>query len=252
MDFLSQLRINKNSDSSIYVQVKNILRDLIVKQHLKPDYKIPSENELAAAFEISRMTVRHAIRELIDAGYLYVKRGEGTFVRRAEKTQKLIKLEGFSREMMQLGYQPSSKVLIVETLSKADEKREAFLGLEKREDDFLVRIKRLLFLDDKPYAIESSFIDYSIGKGLLDMAFEGEFSIYRYIEDECKITLAKAKHTIEPALADKDVAELLEIAVGDPVLLIKGISYTKDNNPIEYLDGIYRGSKYKLNIEIKK
>lgn len=252
MELFNSYRIDKNSYVSIYIQLKQLLKNLILEKQFKPDEKIPSENELGRHFSISRMTVRQAIKELIAEGYLYIRRGEGTFVCRVEKIQQLIKLDGFSREMTRLGYKPSSRILLAKKLDDYDSFREAYYSLGKGKHDFVVLIRRVLFLDNTPYALENSYLDAKIGEPLLGRTFKPEFSIYRYIEDECGIVLAKANHIIEPVLVDKATADLLEIKKGEPVLRLKGTTYTRDGVPTEYLESVYRGGKYQLNIEIKK
>ena len=64
----------------IYYQVKQTIRNWILNKEFNPGDKIPSENELADNFNVSRLTVRQAISQLIQEGFLVTKRGEGTFV----------------------------------------------------------------------------------------------------------------------------------------------------------------------------
>lgn len=252
MKSIDQATISKNSSIAIYVQVKEILKKLIINKIFKPDERIPSENELSSKFEISRMTVRQAIKELVKEGYLYIKRGEGTFVYRSEKSQMLIKLDGFSREMTKLGFSPFSKILNVEKITSYKGHESAYKGLDEKPENSIILIKRLRYLDNVPFAIESSYLKYNMGKALLEKDFTPLFSIYRYLEDECNVVLSKAVHTIEPKLVNKENALLLDMERGAAVLIIKGTTYSNMNKPVEYLSGIYRGNKYKLKIEIKK
>ena len=245
--------IDKNSYIPIYIQLKDILRGLIRKKKLKPDQKIPSENELSAELKISRMTVRQAIKELEKEGFIYVRKGEGTFVGRIQDTQMLIKLDGFSREMQKLGYKVHSKVLEVKTINSSDGKFDsAYSGLNEAPDGRIVAIKRLRYIEKRPFAVETSFLRHKTGHGLLERDFSRDFSIYEYIENGLGIKLSRAEHTIEPGLAKEDIVDLLKIEEGDPVLFIKGTTFSGRGQPVEYLEGTYRGNEYKLKVGISR
>ena len=84
------------------------------------------------------------------------------------------------------------------------------------------------------------------------MSYDSEFSMYRYLEENLRIKLVRAEHTIEPRLADATIAKHLKIKPNSPVLFIKGTTYSVNAVPVEYLEGIYRGDQYRLEVEIKK
>jgi len=242
--------INKASHIPIYAQLQEILRRDITEERLSPGDRLPSENELSARFHISRMTVRQALRELIREGLVRVRKGEGSFVSSDPDVQMLIKLDGFSTEMQKLGHRVHSQFLEATEIDSYKEFRLAFLGLHEKKGDSLVRIKRLRFLDNTPFAIETSYLSGRIGRDLLNRRFDRSFSIYRFLEQECRLDLAKAEHMIEPLLADAVTAKLLRIKPGRPVLSLSGTTYSSEGLPVEYLEGIYLGDKYKLKISI--
>lgn len=251
-DLLQKYHIDKGGFIPLYIQLRDILKELINGKKLLPGEQIPSENELSAAFNISRMTVRQAIQELMREGIVTIRRGEGTFVSAIPHTQMLLKLEGFSSEMAKLGYRSHSRVLSIEKISSFDSYELAYSGLGKTPGDTLVRISRVRFVEDTPFALETSFLSMDTGKGLLESQMSGEISIYNYIEKELHVRLSRADHVIQPDLADSETAELLEIQTGNPILKIKGTTFSMTNKPIEYLEGIYRGDQYELKVVITK
>ena len=87
------------------------MKQLIEGGEWKPGDKIPSENELCDKFEVSRMTIRQAINNLVEQGYLYRKRGIGTFVQLPKVEQKLQGMTGFTEDMISRGMNPSSQLL---------------------------------------------------------------------------------------------------------------------------------------------
>ncbi len=245
--------IDKNSHTPIYIQVRDIIIDMVKNQYLKPNDRIPSENELSTTFNISRMTVRQAIRELDKGGYIHIKRGEGTFINEHPVTQMLIKLEGFSAVMSKLGYHTHSQILKLKRIMPGTDKYEyAYAGLNEDRENSLVMVRRLRYLGDTPYCLETSFLSDAVGEKLLEEGFDENISIYRLIEHDFKIHLARAEHIIEPALAKGTTADLLQIEAGSPILMVKGTTYSKENRPIEYLEGVYRGDKYKLTVDVTK
>lgn len=249
---LQDTHIDKSSYIPLYIQVRDILKDLINNGKLNPGDQIPSENELSAQYNISRMTVRQASQELMREDLIVIRRGEGTFVNAASHTQMLLKLEGFSSEMAKLGYRNHSRVLDIQMIEAFDSFELAYSGLEKEPGDALVRIRRVRYVEETPFAIETSFLPLAIGQGLMEPRMADDASIYNYIEKELHIRLSRADHVIQPGLADRDTANLLEISKGSPILKLHGTTFSMKNKPVEYLEGIYRGDKYELKVVITK
>ncbi len=249
---LRDTHVDKSSYIPLYIQVRDILKDLINGGKLRPGDQIPSENELSTQYNISRMTVRQASQELMREGLIIIRRGEGTFVNSVSHSQMLFKLEGFSSEMAKLGYRNHSRVLNIEMVEAFDSFGMAYTGLGKKPGQALVRISRVRYVEETPFAIETSFLPLDIGQGLLDPQMADDASIYNYIEKELHIRLSRADHVIQPGLADQESANLLEMAKGSPVLKLHGTTFSMNNQPVEYLEGIYRGDKYELKVVITK
>ncbi len=249
---LRDTHIDKSSYIPLYIQVRDILKELINSGKLKPGDQIPSENELSTEYNISRMTVRQASQELMREGLIIIRRGEGTFVNSASHTQMLLKLEGFSSEMAKLGYRNHSRVLDIQMIEAFDSFGMAYSGLEKEPGDALVRIRRVRYVEETPFAIETSYLPLATGQGLMEPRMADDTSIYNYIEKELHIRLSRADHVIQPGLADQESADLLEIPKGSPVLTLHGTTFSMTNKPVEYLEGIYRGDKYELKVVITK
>ncbi len=252
LSILKDSHIDKSSYVPLYIQVRDIIKDLIKTGKLKAGDQIPSENELSSEFNISRMTVRQASQELLREGYITIRRGEGTFVNSVPHTQMLLKLEGFSSEMSKLGYRSHSRVLDIELVESNESYEMAYSGLGKAPDEPLVRIRRVRYVEDTPFAIETSFLSYNTGKGLMEPRMADDRSIYNYIEKDLHIRLSRADHVIQPSLAQAECAALLEIDEGSPILRLHGTTFSMTNKPIEYLEGIYRGDKYELKVVITK
>ena len=97
-------RIDKNSPLALYIQLKALIREKIETKELKPGDKIPSEAYLSKFNQISPMTVRQAINELCDEGFLYKIRGKGTFVSKSKLERDLSELTSLSEKLKENGY----------------------------------------------------------------------------------------------------------------------------------------------------
>ncbi|WGI63589.1 GntR family transcriptional regulator [Escherichia coli] len=103
--------IDKQSPIPMYHQIMENLKKQIVDGTLAPATLIPSEREYADRFGISRMTVRQALSNLVNEGYLYRQKGKGTFVSRKKFEQPLQGLTSFTEDMRQRGLKASSQLI---------------------------------------------------------------------------------------------------------------------------------------------
>ena len=138
----------------LYQQLAEELRKNIETDRWKPDDQIPTEGELMELFNVSRVTVRKAIEELVEDGLLIKIHGKGTFVARKKIQKPIQTFIGFSEMCKNMGLKPSSKVISLE-MHAAHKKVRDFFQLEK-EDAPVVIIKRLRLADRKPIIYETN------------------------------------------------------------------------------------------------
>lgn len=132
----------------IYLQIKNIMIEEI--KDLKVNYPIPSERVLAENYDASRMTVRRAIDELVDEGYLYRDAKRGTFVADQTNIRKNTLLDALAEESMDY------RVLYFDVKSVTVKELQEALYIRPNEQ--VVRMVRLLMMDEEPYAIEEVYV----------------------------------------------------------------------------------------------
>ncbi|HEX9061578.1 MAG TPA: GntR family transcriptional regulator, partial [Clostridia bacterium] len=92
--------LNKYSTIPLYCQLKNLIIEKIDSGDYKEDSKIPSEQEFCELYGISRPTVRQAILELTNNGYLYKEKGKGTFVAKSKTTIDVKRYTGFTDSIL--------------------------------------------------------------------------------------------------------------------------------------------------------
>src|ERR1700742_4097502 len=95
----------------LYGKVEEVLASEISQAELKPGDRLPSEDELVTRFAVSRITVRRAIQNLIQRGFVEIQRGRGTFVLAPKVTQDLTKLTGFVEDMDAQGRKAKARVV---------------------------------------------------------------------------------------------------------------------------------------------
>ncbi|UDF16113.1 GntR family transcriptional regulator [Bacillus pumilus] len=233
--------IDKQSPIPMYHQIMENLKKQIEDGTLAPDTLIPSEREYAERFGISRMTVRQALSNLVNEGYLYRLKGKGTFVSRKKFEQPLQGLTSFTEDMRQRGLKASSQ-LIDFTKTVCPDHLLPVLQLSNGDDIF--ELKRIRLANDEPMAIETSYIPEAFAGDLTREHLTG--SIYEYIETQTGLTIAHAKQELEANVASNEEAHVLSISTGDPVLSIARTTYFQNDIPFEYVLSVYRGDRYKL------
>jgi GntR family transcriptional regulator len=103
--------LRQDDQIPLYIQLKESLRGSILNGDLKYGDKIPTEAELSEDFKISRITVRKAILELVEEGYLVKRQGKGTFVNKRKIERKIVHFLSFSDACKANGLTASSKII---------------------------------------------------------------------------------------------------------------------------------------------
>jgi GntR family transcriptional regulator len=240
--------IYRNSPVPRYHQLKEILREKVSTEEWKPGDLIPSERELSETYNISRMTARQAITDLVNEGLFYREQGRGTFVADNRITQQLLQLTGFTEDIQARGQRPSTIVLSA-AMHPADAIAAQRLRIEPGQTVF--RLRRLRLADEEPLAIEESLLNFKGCEALAEEDFENH-SLYQQLETQYGIPLMEAQQEIEAGLAGQAESETLRIPVGSPVLLTRRTTYTDRNRPVEYARSVYCGAKYTFFTHLKR
>jgi GntR family transcriptional regulator len=239
--------INKNSPVPIYHQLEEYIKQQIENGSLEEESVIPSEREFAERFQISRMTVRQAINNLVSEGYLNRQKGRGTFVTKKKVEQELQGMTSFTEDMLSRGMNPSSTLLSFKIIP-ADKKTALALKIEDADTVYI--IKRIRLADGAPMALETAYIPVKIVPGLTEE--NSNLSLYQYIEENLALSISEATQEIEASTANHLDAETLEITIGDPILLIERISYLQEGIPFELVKSTFRADRYRFIHTMKR
>lgn len=239
--------INRDTYIPLYIQVIDSLTDYIECNKFKPGYQLPGEAELCRSFDVSRTVIRQALKELEYKGLIYRKKGRGTFIAEPKIHESLVQnLTGFYQDMEAKGHRPQSKVLKQEIVPAA-KKIAAYLELE--EGTPVIQIDRLRFLDQEPIVLVTSYLLCNLVPGLDEVDLTNQ-SLYVYLENVHGIQISRSKRFLEAVPANQIEAELLQVDIGSPLILLDSISYLSDGSPLEYFHALHRGDRSRFEVEL--
>jgi GntR family transcriptional regulator len=202
---------------------------------------------LAEQFQVSRITVRSALKTLMDEGLLDRKRGSGTFLKSNQSENWIGELMGFSETIEASGVKPGAKVLNAKTIMNPSKKIKEQLGMDE-----VWGLKRLRFADGKPIAIEHSYFPKDIGMEFAKQEGLSEILIYQFLEKELSINLHEGKQMISAVNADQEEAKLLNIQEGDALLYIERLTISVEGKPIEFLQSVYRPDYFQYVVKLNR
>ncbi|KAB8127097.1 GntR family transcriptional regulator [Gracilibacillus oryzae] len=215
----------------LYTQVKDILKDRILHGRYAMDEYIPAEPQLEAEFSVSKITVRKAIEELVQEGFLEKRSGKGTKVIRNTSTSKLSKGKRFTEYLVESGHQLYKQLIESKEINNEKDSKLYTLFGEK-----CICMRRLYHLDDKPYI----YFTHYLTEQMEDILHEKtkDRSLYQLIEQQA-IHLENFTDNFAIATAPPEVAELLNVEPGKSLLKRMRYSYDEFDNLIEYSEGYY-------------
>lgn len=230
-----------------YSQIVSYYLDLINRQLMCEGDKMPTEAEIGRLFNVSRITVRHAMEELAQSGYIVRMQGKGSFVRVKKTDMQLNHLRGFSEEMRMKGMEPST-VLRESSVIACGRVAAERLRIEPGTKIYL--INRLRLADGTPMAVEQVHIPFFLCPGLTNHDLSG--SLYRILSDQYRLRPHWASQDIEASIAGRSMADLLQMKAGSPALTIERISYLENDMPLEYVMSVYRGDRYSFHVDMRR
>ena len=239
--------LDRTSPVPLYYQLKEIFRSWIAAGDFDQDGRFPSEAELQQQFKVSRMTIRRALSELVQEGFLVREQGRGSFVVRPRVQDQLRYLTSFTEDMRLRGLPTRSRILDFRLVH--DPEVAKAMGIPESEE--LVQLRRLRLVRDDPVAIQNAFIRHRFCPGLVERGLM-EGSLYATLEQGYGLRLGRAIQMVEAKPADEYEARLLEIEPGQPVLLLERLTFLRGGEPVEYVRSAYRGDRYRFTVELPR
>ncbi len=235
------MKPDRRRPEPLWHQAEMALRGLIESGEWASGTQIPNEDRLCDMLGISRITVRHALRNLEEAGLLRREHGRGTFVRSATVIAGVRGLTSFTDEMKTLSLAAGTRLLDANRIAADEEMADA---LEISIGDPIVRLRRLRLGNGMPIGIQTSHLPEARVPGLYDAA-AGIQSLYGWLKEHCGISPVKAKEVYRVGrVADPD-AELIGQAAGTPAFEVERIAYDV-RGPFEFTLSTMRADRYEI------
>jgi GntR family transcriptional regulator len=237
--------MNKNYTPK-YAQIQESLISWVKSGDLYPGDMIPSERELSEMFNVSRMTVRQAVSNLVSDGVLNRVQGVGTFITEQKTEYDIGTLVSFTESALLSGVKPSGKMIEFGQIV-ANERLARILKVNLGQK--LYRLVRVRYGNNEPMVLEHCHFPSAIFPGIENYDLENQ-STYHIWREEYGIVFGKMRQTLEPVMANEFEAKILDVPVGFLMMLVERVSYDVTGRPIEYAKDIHRGDKSRFVAEL--
>jgi GntR family transcriptional regulator len=233
-----------SSPVPLYLQIADALRDRIVRGVWQHGELIPSLDQIAAEFDVARVTARQAVQLLMTEGALTPKRGRGTFVSATTASAKPVQVVTSLNALADMYRSTTPELLTID-----ENNRLPPVGAPHGElAEKYTYMKRVHSTGGAPYCVIALYLDEKIFAAAPER-FRSETVIPILVElSPCPI--AKAHQTLTIGSADSETARLLRLPAHSPVARIQRIFNDANNIVIYYADVIYRGDAVKVEMDL--
>lgn len=225
--------MSRTTSETLHGKVSNFIRSKIYAKEWGPGNRIPSEHDLMSEFEVSRGTVRKAIKTLVDEGLLAQEHGRGTFV-----CEPHIAHPGgdrpfsFAASLNEQGIEFKTVVLAKERIPATAEVAER---LKIEEGDPVLRLRRLRSAGGKPIMVLDSWTPLDICPGIEEMPLE-DMSLFDAVERCSGGRIMYSNMAYSARAAGEDLASVMDVSESSPVLNLEQLIVLDDGRPIEWGD----------------
>lgn len=238
-----EFQADATDNSPLYMQIARKLSDDVRNGRYQVDQALPSERTLSELLNVSRVTARKAIDQLVEQGLVVRRRGSGNYIApRIE--QPLSNLTSFSEQLQQRGYKPGSRWLKRAIVSaSADEQMSLALSPNSK----VARLERLRLADDVVMAYEVSVLPQSVvprPEAIGD-------SLYEFLDTSGKAPSRALQH-IRAMNASGELARQLDVPEGQAVLFITRIAYLESGEAVELTHSYCRSDHYDFVAEMRR
>jgi len=229
----------------LYLQVRDIIVEQIESGKLAPGDPLPGERTMAEIYDVSRVTIRKCIGNLVEEGYLIRSRGKETVVANRKVSHRLGALLGVAEELSEV-----DNTIGIKLLKKGYEKITSDIRkhLNIEDNSSIYAFSRLIQKDNRPLIINYSYVPEDIGK-LVETLDLNSDKVFVFLEN-CGYNVSYAEQVITAGVCTKKEAELLDYKIGAPALVIKRTTFLENGYPILYEKSIYRGDEYQYSIKL--
>jgi len=231
--------VSKAAPEPIYSQIKKIIQQRISSGEWPAGQKLPSENDLVAALDVSRMTINRALRELTQEGLIRRVHGIGSFVAETPRHASLIELQDIALEIERDGKQHRSRLLQLETV---DAPAAIAAQLELPEATPVYHLRAVHYQDELPIQLETRYVNPAAMPGFIEQDFiritATAYLLQQYKPDEME-------HRVRAVMPDRETRGLLDMPAGEPCLQLTRRTWSR-GRVVTQATLVYPGDRYEL------
>lgn len=232
-------KLKENSGLPMYRQLSNIIRTNVENGVYEANQKIPTEMELSKKYNVSRVTVRKALEELVEDGILLRKQGKGTFISEKKTTNINYPQTSFADACLLSGKKPTTRLLSY-SMEVPTKKIADFFGIEQTE--MVIKIRRIRMADGEPIILEVDYFPESFAF-LADEALTDSIAL---ILNRNNIYPIHGETVTTICYASEEESRVLNVDVEQPLLYIRGEIRNEDMRPVQVSKQIIRTDLYRL------
>ena len=231
----------------LYKVVEKHIRQKVRSGELVPGDLIPSEPQLAQTLGVSTGTVKKAIENLATERLLYRHQGKGTYVSRIDFNNSLFRFFSYA------GHDGVAVRIHKETTIRKlmNGSKDICRKLEVEPDTQLLYIERVGYVKQDPILVEKCWWLAELVSGLEQEEVHIPDLMYTLVVERFGVPVIRSEETLTAGAADKSIANLLNIKLRDPVVVLHRLTYTVNDKPIEYRITQGRADRFSYKTEIR-
>jgi GntR family transcriptional regulator len=239
--------IDREDHQKLYLQLYEILKKKIGSSEWAVGSQIPTEEDLCRIFNVSRVTVRTAVMELVRQGYLKRQQGRGTFVFRKTVSDGITMITRFREMLLDKDITYTTRVLARTVMMPID---DLDMKLRVPKDRHIIYIKRLRLIENEPVLLQETYIPYHICPLLLEEDVENQ-SLFDLFEKKYGIKITRVENHVEIAHITADEARFMGLSEGSPAILLSQYFFSGETL-VMYTRSIKRTDKFKFLINLER
>ncbi len=222
-----------------YQQLKDLIIGRISNGDLRPQDRVPSENDLVESMNVSRMTANRALRELTDEGYVDRIAGRGTFVSDFRARSHVLEVQNIADEITRRGHAHSCEVV---RQSRQHARGEIARALDIEQGTDVFHLLLVHFENANPVQVEDRHV-------VADFAPECIEQDFRTVTPSAYLTaispLQEAEQVVRAALPNAAVRQQLQMTDNEPSLVVIRRTWSH-GRPVTFARLHHPGSRYEL------
>lgn len=246
---MKYINLFKSSSTPLYAQLKDSIKQAIKSGQLKPNDKLPTEEEICAEFRISRPVVRQAYKELLDENYIVRFKSRGTFVKEVEiKSMFFSEFSDIEIDLENMGHNPKVLCISKQVISINDCNN---LIKETLKSSDILKVELLYLNDDLPLVFKEAYYPLDIIKGIQLIDFEVS-PIYNTLETKFNLWLSHIKKVVDAQIIRDDLVDILKTEKGHAVHVVESLAYDDRDRVLEIAYSYYVGDRNEFDLMVYK